>query len=76
MEAKAAVPKPSGSTASGSVAGGDPRADRSGGGGVGRKLFVGGTGDVDDAEFRAHFAAFGVIEDCVLLRKVRGVGVV
>lgn len=34
-----------------------------------RKLFVGGTGEVDDDTFRDHFAQFGEIEDCVLLRK-------
>ena len=36
---------------------------------LGRKLFVGGTGEVDDDTFRDHFAQFGEIEDCVVLRK-------
>ena len=36
---------------------------------LGRKLFVGGTGEVDDDVFRAHFSPFGEIEDCVVLRK-------
>lgn len=36
---------------------------------LGRKLFVGGTGEVDDETFRDHFARFGEIEDCVVLRK-------
>jgi len=36
---------------------------------LGRKLFVGGTGEVEDDTFRDHFRQFGEIEDCVVLRK-------
>jgi hypothetical protein len=31
-----------------------------------RKLFVGGTGELTDANLRDHFSAFGVIEDCAV----------
>ncbi|KAK9823203.1 hypothetical protein WJX72_001083 [[Myrmecia] bisecta] len=55
VEAKAAIPKNSGSA-----------------GTLTKKMFVGGTGEVSDEEFRAHFEAFGEIEDCVILRKPDG----
>ena len=84
VEAKAAVPKTGGAgggrgpsaSASGSVAPSDSAAggggDRDRARGGGRKLFVGGTGDIADDDFWAHFARFGEVEDAVLLRKVRG----
>lgn len=43
-----------------------------GGGKLTRKMFVGGIGEVSDAEFRNHFAVYGMITDCVVLRKPDG----
>lgn len=37
-----------------------------------KKMFVGGTGEISDEEFRAYFAQFGNIVDCVVLRKHDG----
>lgn len=33
-----------------------------------KKMFVGGTGEISDEEFRAYFAQYGDIDDCVVLR--------
>jgi hypothetical protein len=35
-----------------------------------KKMFVGGTGDLTDEDFRQHFAQFGAIEDAAV--SVRG----
>ncbi|GAB4824124.1 hypothetical protein N2152v2_011170 [Parachlorella kessleri] len=37
-----------------------------------KKMFVGGTGEITDDDFRAYFAQFGNITDCVVLRKHDG----
>ncbi|KAK9868052.1 hypothetical protein WJX84_004457 [Apatococcus fuscideae] len=37
-----------------------------------KKMFVGGTGDIDDETFRQYFEQFGDIDDCVILRKPDG----
>ncbi|EIE22873.1 hypothetical protein COCSUDRAFT_66433 [Coccomyxa subellipsoidea C-169] len=37
-----------------------------------RKMFVGGTGEISDEEFRDYFLGFGEIEDSVVLRKPDG----
>lgn len=51
IEAKAAVPKTSGTSS------------------LTKKMFVGGTGEVTDEEFRDYFSQFGQIEDAAILRK-------
>jgi hypothetical protein len=48
-----------------------------GGGGYGGappplKLFVGGTGEITDDEFRSHFEVYGDMSDCALLRNADG----
>eukprot|EP00210_Caulerpa_lentillifera_P005513 g5272.t1 len=34
-----------------------------------KKMFVGGTGEISDEEFRRHFAKYGDIEDAAIVRK-------
>lgn len=43
-----------------------------GGGRMTKKMFVGGTIDITDAEFREYFSRFGTIEDATILRKPDG----
>lgn len=43
-----------------------------GGGRMTKKMFVGGTIDITDAEFREYFSRFGRIDDATILRKPDG----
>ena len=71
-QVKKAVPKPS--NPQGGMGGGGYGG---GGGGYGGappplKLFVGGTGEITDDEFKTHFEVYGEMSDCVLLRNADG----
>mmetsp|Transcript_39668 Transcript_39668/g.101386 ORF Transcript_39668/g.101386 Transcript_39668/m.101386 type:complete len:367 (+) Transcript_39668:118-1218(+) len=69
IEAKRAVPRPNQGGGGGGRGGG-------GGGGGGQqpthKLFVGGTGELPDDEFRQHFEQYGELEDAVVVRNPQG----
>ncbi|GFH30247.1 uncharacterized protein HaLaN_29062, partial [Haematococcus lacustris] len=66
VEAKAAVPRQQSEPARGPVARGYGTPV------VSNKVFVGGTGDLDDEQLRNHFQQYGEITDCAIVKHPDG----